>query len=67
MLEQTEHIDCRLTYKIRQTTLSKLDEIAGRLGLDRSEIARRALEEGLRKFEHTRLPGSPLPKAINQN
>jgi hypothetical protein len=49
----------RLNYWVGEAQITKLNEIAERLGLDKSEIARRAMALGLRKFEHARLPGSP--------
>ena len=50
----------RLNFKIDEAQLARLDKAAARLGLDRSEIARRCLNESLPKFERVRrLPGSP--------
>lgn len=53
----------RLNYWIDEQQLCKLDEVVGRLGLDRSEVARRAMAEGLEKFRRVRLPGSPTVQA----
>jgi len=49
----------RLNYWIDERQLSKLDETAGKLGLSRSDVARRAMLEGLEKFRGACLPGSP--------
>jgi hypothetical protein len=48
-----------ITYWVRHEQLLTLKRVAGRLGLDPSEIARRAMAEGLKKFERAKLPGSP--------
>jgi predicted transcriptional regulator len=49
----------RLNFKIDRECLARLDRIADRTGLGRSEIARRCLTESLPKFERIKLPGSP--------
>jgi hypothetical protein len=53
----------RLNYWINRQQLSKLDEAVEKLGLGRSEIARRAMLEGLEKFRRAKLPGSPTRAA----
>ena len=55
----TKRLDRPLNVKIDQATLNDLESISRRLGLDKSEIARRALRVGLREFHGAELPGSP--------
>ena len=58
-MAKVKELNHNLNFKVNEQSLCKLDEVAARLGLDRSEVARRSLAEGLRKFEHAKLQGSP--------
>ena len=52
-------LDRRVNFKIDKEGLERLDQVAARLGLDRSEVARRAIYEGLKEFDRVRLSGTP--------
>jgi hypothetical protein len=47
-----------LYLRIPPRDLEQLDETALRLGMKRSELARRAVREGLKTFRDVQLPGS---------
>ena len=49
-----------LCVKTGRPRLDRIDQTAARFGTDRSDIARRALDIGLKRFANaTPLPGSP--------
>jgi hypothetical protein len=51
-----EKIACNT--RLYRTDVEKVAEISVRLRLERSEIIRRAIREGLRFFDEARLPGT---------
>jgi hypothetical protein len=57
---QRKHRELDASFNVRLPTadLQRLKSISEKLDLEASEIARRALKEGLRLFRDARLPGS---------
>jgi hypothetical protein len=51
---QIEHV---LAFRVTPDDLTDLDRVCAKLDLQRSEIARRALREGLKLFRDVSLPG----------
>ena len=47
-----------LNLRLKKADRDELEKVAGRLKLDESEIARRALRLGLRLFRDVNIPGS---------
>jgi hypothetical protein len=59
-------LDERINFKVERDLKTRIDKEAERLGLDRSQIARRAISEGLKKIERAKLPGSPEAEDISE-
>jgi hypothetical protein len=49
-----------LSVEIQPTDRKRLEEVAEKLGLNMSEIVRRAMRIGLARFEKIRLPGGEI-------
>ena len=49
-----------LNLKVNDAQRIQINSVAERLGLEKSEIARRAITIGLRALGRARLPGSPV-------
>jgi len=47
-----------VTVKLQRPLLDDLEAVCDRLNLEKSEVARRAIREGLKTFVDARLPGS---------
>ena len=49
-------------FRETSTSVVRVRRIAQRLGLEKADVCRRALREGLKAFEGIKLPGSEEPK-----
>jgi hypothetical protein len=55
-----------LNLKVNNQQLCEIESVSQRLGLEKSEVARRAITIGLRRFAKARLPGSPVAELGQQ-
>ena len=54
----SRELERQVNVKFSQRTYQKVEEISERLNLRVSDVVRRAVTEGLRAFDHAKLPGS---------
>jgi metal-responsive CopG/Arc/MetJ family transcriptional regulator len=52
-----ENLSDSLNVRLPRNVIETLDGVCQRLDLERSEVARRALREGLKTFRDAKLPG----------
>jgi hypothetical protein len=56
--------DAHVNLNLQRKVIDEADDIALRFRLNRSDVFRLAILEGLRKFKRARLPGSVKPAEV---
>lgn len=56
-----------VNFKLRESDIARVDELADGLNLSRSDILRRAVVEGLGAFKGLTLPGCGNTSNVDQN